>query len=159
MPVTTVLHVTDPAVSYVHIVAAAARIFSFGSRSTGRNTLNRKSIFTDAQIDTWRMNTLSAPRMVKVQMASTEYDMQTALKWPTNDPERHLKQTYTLPMSIMGPHFLLWTLTLVTMAPTSLYGSKKSPTSRAGKDYMVPSQVASVLGKLNLQLALISVAN
>lgn len=97
---------------------------------------------------------------MKVQIASTdEDDIQTALKWPTNDPERHLKQTYTLPMSVMGPHFLLSTLTLVTMAPTSLYGSKKSPTSRAGKDCTAPSQVALALGKLNLQLALISVAN
>ena len=111
------------------------------------------------------MNILSAPRIVKVQIARTEIahscedDMQTALKWLINDPERHLKQTYTLHMSVMVPHFLLSTLTLVTMAPTSLYGNKKSPTSRAGKDYTAPSQVALVLGKLNLQLALISAAN
>lgn len=97
--------------------------------------------------------------MFKYQVPIIEADIQNALKWPTNAPDRHLKQTYTLPMSSMGLHFLLSTLTLVTMAPTSLYGNKKSSTSRAGKDYTAPSQVASALGKLKLQIAPISVAN
>lgn len=60
-------------------------------------------------------------------------------------------------MSIMGLHFLLSTLTLGTMAPTSLYGSKKSPTSKAGKGCTALLQVALALGKFSLQLASISV--
>lgn len=110
---------------------------------------------------TRRMMTLSAPRrgIFFNNVVKNEDVIQTALKWPTNAPDRHLKQTCTLPMSVMGLHFLLSTLTLGTMARTSLYGSKKSPTSKAGKDCTALLQVASALGKLNLQLAPISVVN